>query len=61
MTQFDTETWAASREFGLPKRTARVDPAKTLSLIKRIQSATGALPAPQQQAAPPPQIFARAG
>lgn len=61
MTKFNTKTWAASCEFGLPKRTARVDPAKTLSLIKRIQSATGALPAPQQQAAPSPQIFARAG
>lgn len=61
MRRIETETRLAGCEFGLPKRTARVDPAKTLGLIKRIQSATGALPAPQQQAVPSPQILARAG
>ena len=37
---------SAALEFGIPKRTARVDPAKSLDLIKRIRAASGLLPAP---------------
>ena len=43
----DRQFFAA--EYGSPKRRPRVDPAKSLALIKRIRAASGACPAPTQQ------------
>ncbi len=39
----------ASFEYGFTKRLARVDPAKTLGLIRRIQSASAAAQTSQPQ------------
>ena len=61
MIFYETTNSAGSCEFGAPKRVARVDPAKTLGLIKRIQSASGIQTAPPQPAIAQPQTLARAG
>ncbi|MEL6640955.1 MAG: hypothetical protein AAFP98_06525 [Pseudomonadota bacterium] len=57
----ETAAWATSCEFGAPQRVARVDPAKTLGLIKRIQDASGTQLAPPRPAIASPQPLARAG
>ncbi len=57
MTSVNLKTADTGCEFGQPMRRGRVDPAKTLGLIKRIQTASGALPMPT----PRPLPIARAG
>ena len=51
----------ASCEFGNPRREARVDPAKTLGLIKRIQQASDHNSTGQLKAVPQPKIKTRVG
>ena len=52
---------SAATEFGIPKRKSRVDPAKSLDLIKRIRAAGGMLTAPAATPLSPTQPIARAG